>query len=286
MKSIKIKPIDSNQDIINLIKKEITSHDKILIGAGAGLSAAGGLDYSSEGFFKTNYKAFYNKGYKTVTETINDNWQLTESNAKKYWGFWSYHIYNMHHNVGELKIYKHLYDLVKTKDYFVITTNVDEQFYKSSFNPERVFSMQGSYGLFQCMNGCHRKVYDNKLSVIDMREHFDEETLETSVVPKCPKCGGLMNVNLRIDSNFIENESYKNRKRYMDFLSHNDDKILLLELGVGYNTPMIIRHPFDDMVLNNKKISLVRVNKNLELYPYQVEDRVIYCSSDIRELLN
>lgn len=270
------------------ILKEIESADKIVIGAGAGLSASAGLDYEDEELFAKEYNVFLNAGYKTIYQGIGKNWHLTKDNAKKYWGFWANHINYVFHSQKQLDTYSVLYELIKDLNYFIITTNGDGQFLKGKFNPNKVFSMQGSYGRLQCQHGCHQKVYDNQEMISKMLEGFDEKSLEVleDDVPKCQVCGGLLSPNLRIDQYFVEGDNMINKDAYGEFVNVDQEKIVFLELGVGFNTPSIIRYPFEDMTYDNDHSTLIRVNDRLTDVPNEIVDKVIVLKSDIHEVLD
>ena len=254
----------AEQRAIDFIKDKLESVEAIVIGAGAGLSASDGLDYNDEVFFKNNYPLFYKVGFKTISEAINSNWLLNESRAMKYWGFWANHINTVYYQQQELSSYKELYDLLTGKDYFIITTNADGQFFKGKFDQDKIFAMQGSYGKFQCQKRCHEKVYDNKKMIDKMLEGFNSDNLEIRVedVPRCPECDELMIPNLRIDGYFVEEPNMRNKDNYVEFITKYADKsIVFLELGVGFNTPVIIRFPFEQMTQSFEKADLIRVNQ-------------------------
>ena len=245
------------------IHDKITKAEGLVIGVGAGFSASAGLDYLNEEFFKKHYPDFIKKGYRNISEAIADNWYLNETNARKYWGFWANHIQTVFYNRPQLKAYKDLHRLIKNKEHFIITTNADGQFFKGSFDTSKIFAMQGSYGKFQCRNKCHETVYDNAEFIDRMLERFDSQalTVPAETVPRCPKCGDLLIPNLRVDGNFVEKPHMKNQKAYIDFINKKSDKnLVFLELGVGFNTPIIIRSPFEQMTKMIDLATLIRVN--------------------------
>ncbi len=285
--NLKAKSSEKDQrQICNEIKKMIDKADKIVIGAGSGLSASAGINYSDELFFKEYYPLYFEKGYRHIADAISDHWYLTKENARTYWGFWSRHIYNIYYRIEQLETYKNLYEVIKDKNYFVITTNVDDQFYRGNFDPNKVFAMQGSYGKFQCSQNCHNKVYDNKKFIEAMLDSMDDYDyrIKEECIPSCPVCGELLRPNLRIDHMFTEANSLDNRLNYVEFLSSSEERIILVELGVGYNTPVVIRYPFDELSSQNKNISLIRVNMNLA-GPSSFEDGNIYTNQDAHELI-
>ena len=276
------------QETINIIKEKIEDADAIVIGAGAGLSASAGLNYGDSDLFAKYYTPFLKKGYKSIGEGISDNWNLDESNAVTYWGFWANHINNIYYRQPQMETYKLLYDLIKDKSRFIITTNGDGQFFKGNYDEDNIFAMQGSYSLFQCQKNCNDKVYDNEEMIKKMLAGFDSETLEIRKedIPRCEDSGDLLVPNLRIDSNFVETPHMVNRDKYIEFINTNADKnILFLEFGVGYNTPVIIRFPFEQMTETIENAYLIRVNKYYPELPKSLKDKAVSSTMDIHELL-
>ena len=281
------KSMKECNNVIESICEKIKDADRIVIGVGAGLSASAGLDYNDKEFFAKMYKPFLKKGYSTISEGVGKNWYLTRENATKYWGFWANHINNVFYSQQQLDTYKLLYDIIKDRKYFVITTNADGQFFKGGFDPNKVFAMQGSYGKFQCQHGCNDVIYDNEEIVGKMLRGFNEESLEIreNDIPICPECGKLLCPNLRIDQYFVEVNHMHNKKDYAEFISASDEKILFLELGVGFNTPVIIRYPFEEMTMIYDNATLIRVNKMLLQAPEAIKSRAIMADMDIHKLL-
>lgn len=273
---------------MDLIKNKLSEADAIVIGAGAGLTASAGIDYMDVAFFSDKYPMFLKKGYKTIWDGITNNWQISAENASIYWGFWCHHINNVYYEPGQLASYKKLYDVISGKKHFIITTNADGQFFKGNFKKENIFAMQGSYGYFQCRKGCHNKLYDNQEMVAQMIEGFDNETLEirASDIPYCPKCGELLIPNLRIDQFFVEGMHMEHHDSYIDFINkHSNGRLVFLELGVGFNTPSIIRYPFEEMTRLINHATLIRVNKESEQVKSSIADKIIIAQINIDELI-
>ena len=182
-----------------------------------------------------------------------------------------------------MPLYKELYDIVKDKEYFVLTTNVDHQFYKAGFADERIFATQGDYGKIQCQRGCHPKTYDAKELFQKMDAARKDCLIPSELVPKCPVCGGNMAMNLRCDNYFVEDEAWQEAAdRYADFLEqHQSEKVVLIELGVGFNTPIIIRFPFEKMVRENASYSLIRLNKDEAVVPESFGKRAVGIGGDM-----
>ena len=269
---------------INSLKNEIETADAILIGAGAGLSTAAGFTYSGERFEKCfsdfiekyNFRDMYSGGFYPF------------ASLEEHWAYWSRYIFiNRYMNVDN-GVYKRLFELVKDKDYFVLTTNVDHQFQKAGFDKHRLFYTQGDYGLFQCSEPCCQKTYDNEDIIRKMYAEQENMRIPTELIPRCPKCGKPMTMNLRADDKFVQDDGwYKANDRYNDFIRrHKDMHILFLELGVGYNTPAIIKYPFWQMTAKNHKAVYACVNYGEAFCPDEISSRSILINADIRRTLN
>ncbi len=199
------------------------------------------------------------------------------------WGYWSKHALINRFDPPALPLYKELYNIVKDKEYFVLTTNVDHQFYKAGFADERIFATQGDYGKIQCQRGCHPKTYDAKELFQKMDAARKDCLIPSELVPKCPVCGGNMAMNLRCGNYFVEDEAWHEAAdRYADFLEqHQSEKVVLIELGVGFNTPIIIRFPFEKMVRENASYSLIRLNKDEAVVPESFGKRAVGIGGDM-----
>ncbi len=284
------------------IKSILQNADSVLIGAGAGLSTSAGFTYSGERFKKYfvdfekkyGFHDMYSGGfypYKTLEEN---------------WAYWSRYIMINRYMDATIPVYEKLFELVKDKNYFVITTNVDHCFQKAGFDKSRLFYTQGDYGLWQCSEPCHKKTYDNQLFVekmvreqgfviqddggLELPENGFEGikmTVPSELVPRCPVCGKPMSMNLRADDTFVEDEGWnKAAGHYEDFLNENKDgKIVYLELGVGGNTPGIIKYPFWKMTYANPKAVYVCINKGEAEVPGEIEKQSICVNNDIYEVL-
>lgn len=271
-------------DEIDRLKKEIETADAIVIGAGAGLSTAAGFTYSGERFerFFSDFEAKY--GFHDMYSGGFFPFETQE----EMWAYWSRFIYCNRYMDVDNGTYKMLFELMKEKDYFVITTNVDHQFQKAGFDKARLFYTQGDYGLFQCSEPCHDKTYDNEEIVKDMIEFQADMKIPAELIPKCPKCGKPMTMNLRSDDKFVEDEGWhKAAERYHHFLqAHSGQHILFLELGVGYNTPVIIKYPFWKMTAQNPKAVYAFLNYGEAYAPDEIVEQSICIDGDIRDVLN
>lgn len=268
---------------INKMKQLLKEADCILIGAGSGLSTAAGLKYSGENFQK-NYKEFMQKYH--FEDLYSASFYEFKTQEEK-WAFFSKMILLNRYN-KPLTLYKELYDIVKDKNYFVITTNVDGQFEISGFDKEKIFAVQGDYKYLQCENACHNKLYDNSEIVKKWTANMKECKIPSELVMKCPVCGGNMDMNLRKDDKFVQDENwYKQLKAYKDFLKEMKNKnVVLLEIGVGFNTPGIIRFPFEKMTMENSKTRLIRINKNYLKCFLDIADKAITFTEEVKQILD
>ena len=269
---------------LNKIAEYIKNADAIVLGAGAGLSASAGLLYSGKRF-TDNFKEYIDR--YGMQDMYSAGFYPFETQEEK-WAYWSKHIYFNRYEFSVGKVYKDLLDIVLEKEYFVITTNVDHQFYKAGFPKERVFATQGDYGLLQCANGCHKKLYDNETLVYEMVEKQKDCKIPSELVPKCPVCGGDMEVNLRCDEYFVEDEEWDNSlRRYEKFIGENQNKnIVFIELGVGMNTPGIIKYSFWRMTNNIKDAKYICINLNEAYVPDEIKNKSICINSDISVVVN
>lgn len=265
----------------------ISEAEAILIGAGAGASAAAGLTYSGERF-TNNFKEFIEKyGSMYMTDMYAAGFYPFPSQEAK-WGYWSKHSLLNRFLPPALPLYKQLYEMVKEREYFVLTTNVDHQFQKAGFLTERIFATQGDYGNIQCEKGCHPKIYDAEDLFRQMDQARSDCLIPSHMVPKCPVCGGNMTMHLRCDNYFVEDENWHEAAgRYGDFLRGMEGKKgVLLELGVGFNTPTIIRFPFEKMVREHKNLSLIRLNMNEAVVPESFGNRAIGIGSNMAKAVS
>lgn len=261
----------------------IQKADGIVIGAGSGLSTSAGLTYSGERFEKI-FSDFIEK-YK-IKDMYSGGF-YPYSSLEEYWGWWSRHIfYNRYVEIPK-DTYQKLYELVKDKDYFVITTNVDHCFQRAGFDKRRLFYMQGDYGLFQCSKGCHQKTYDNQVSVIEMIEKQKNMCILSELIPRCPHCEAPMVPNLRCDDTFVQDEGwYQAKKRYEDFIhNHKGMNMVYLELGVDWNAPIWIKYPFWKMTEHNKKSTYVCINYEEAIAPKEISNQSICMEADIHQVL-
>ena len=269
---------------IEQIREKLNNADAIVIGAGAGLSTAAGLTYSGERF----YKHFSDFAEKCGITDMYSGGFYPFPDKETFWAWWSRHIYFNRYEKAPKRVYDDLLRLVKDKNYFVLTTNVDHQFQLAGFDKERLFYTQGDYGLFQCSVPCHNKTYDNYDDVIAMLEQQKDMKIPTELIPHCPVCGKPMTVNLRCDDTFVEDEGWhKASERYNAFIDENKGKnIAYLELGVGMNTPVIIKYPFWQLTAQNENAAYICVNLGESYCPDEIADQSICVNADIGKVIN
>ena len=263
-------------------KEAIKNAEYVIIGAGAGLSTAAGIEYGGKKF-KIDYKDFIEKyNFQDLYSATFYPFKIQEEK----WAFWAKLIKLNRYN-EPLKLYKELLELVKEKEYFIITTNADAQFEISGFDKNKIFAVQGDYSFLQCENGCHNKLYNNKEMVEDWLELTENCEIPEDLVPKCPICGSNMEMNLRKDFNFIQDDYwYKQSKEYEKFLNKTKNKnLILLEIGVGFNTPSIIRFPFEQITYNNLKTTLIRINKEYPSGSNEIKSKMISFDEDTNEII-
>ncbi len=299
----RMKITESTQDYsdnVEKLKRALAEADAVVIGAGAGLSTSAGFVYSGERFRKYfpdfsgkyGFRDMYSGGFYPY------------DTPEEFWGYWSRYIWiNRYMNAPE-PVYERLLRLVMDRNYFVLTTNVDHCFQKAGFDKNRLFYTQGDYGLFQCSVPCHQKTYGNEEIIRRMVEAqgwmiapdntmsvpggmTPLMTVPAELLPVCPVCGKPMTMNLRSDDKFVEDEGWHNSaKRYENFLKALEGKVLLLELGVGYNTPGIIKYPFWNMTAENPEAVYACVNYGEAFCPEQIKNRSICISSDISAVIS
>lgn len=273
-----------NQTAAKQLAQAIEGAEAIVIGAGAGLSASAGFDYSGKRFtqwckpWEDAYDVhdFYRAGFYPF------------STREEFWGYWSASIMANRYECGVGEVYSQLKGVLEGKDYFVLTTNVDHQFQLAGFDKERLFYTQGDYGLFQCSEPCCEETFDNEEMVRAMHAATVGTAIPSDMIPRCPHCGQEMALNLRADDTFVEDEGWRvAARRYRDFLNRTaGKKVLFLELGVGFNTPGIIKYPFWGMVGKYPRAVFATVNRGEAYAPSEIEERSIVIDADIAETID
>ena len=290
----------SKEEELDMLKDALENSDSVVIGAGAGLSTSAGLTYSGERFDRY----FFDFARKYGIKDMYSGGFYPFPNDETRWAWWARHIYFNRYVKASKPVYENLLALIEGKDYFVITTNVDHQFQKAGFDKNRLFYTQGDYGLFQSLNKRNQKTYDNEKWVMkameaqgfvkNENEEFDipqdrkiSMRIPSGLIPRCVDDNSDVTMNLRADNSFVEDEGWHAAsERYYDFLkAHKYSKVLYLELGVGANTPVIIKYPFWHMVSNNKNAKYACINFGESFAPMQIEGRSICMDGDIGEVI-
>lgn len=272
-----------NENEINRLKETLARADAVLIGAGAGLSTSAGFTYNGERFerhfadfeAKYGFHDMYTGGFYPY------------STPEEHWAYWSRYIFINRYTDALRPVYDDLFALVRDKDYFVLTTNVDHCFQKAGFDKHRLFYTQGDYGLFQCSEPCCAKTYDNETMVREMMARQKDMRVPSELVPRCPVCGKPMTMNLRADDTFVQDDGwYRAAERYDDFVRrHRGLRTVYLELGVGYNTPDIIKYNFWRATAENRKATYVCVNQGEAYVPREIAAQSVGLNDDIGRVL-
>ncbi len=272
------------QKATDLIKQA----DRILVGIGAGMSAAGGLDYANPKLAERWYPEYYKMGLTTIIDIMANYWPNTVSRQpERFWGFWAKHIFHIRYEPQATKPYLDLFKIIADKEHFIVTTNVDGQLEKAGFKKEEIFAPQGDYAFFQCAKHCCDEVYDNRHIIETMIRNMPNALeIRTADIPKCLHCGAYLMPNLRCDENFAEAPHMGNRADYEDFINlHQNENLIFLELGVGFNTPGIIRIPFEQMTKALPNATLVRINTTDVRMATDVGGKAVCIASDVSAVL-
>jgi len=301
MFSWRIPKSNDTPDGVNKLREALNSADAVIIGAGAGLSTSAGFLYTGERFNryfndfaeKYHFSDMYSGGFYPY------------NSLEEHWAYWSRYIYINRYMSAPKPVYNKLYKLVKHKDYFVLTTNVDHCFQKAGFDKHRLFYTQGDYGLFQCSEPCHNATYENEDTIRKMVKAqgyvidkngtlilpegiVPKMAVPSGLVPHCTKCGKPMSMNLRSDNTFVEDEGWHcASERYAEFLRrHQNMKVLFLEAAVGFNTPTIVKYSFWNMTHNWKNATYVCLNYGEAYAPNEIQKKSICINGDIGEILD
>ena len=265
------------------LKTALDEADAVVIGAGAGLSTSAGFTYDGERF----HKYFADFEAKYGCHDMYSGGFYPYATPEEHWAYWSRYILINRYTDAPKPVYKELFRLVKDKDYFVITTNVDHCFQEAGFDKKRLFYTQGDYGLFQCSEPCCQETWDNEAVIRQMVAEQKDMKIPSALIPRCPHCGKPLTMNLRSDDRFVEDEGWHEAAgRYANFLrTREGQKILFLELGVGYNTPVIIKYPFWQMTAKNPRATYACVNRGEVFCPDEIADRSICINEYIGKVL-
>ena len=273
---------DYSAQIKNL-QAALSEADAVVIGAGAGLSTSAGFTYDGERFEKYFSDFYARYGFSDMYS----GGFYPYATPEEHWAYWSRYIYINRYLDAPKPVYDDLLKLVQDKDYFVITTNVDHCFQKAGFDKKRLFYTQGDYGLFQCSEPCCQETFENEAVIREMVRQQEDMKVPTELLPTCPHCGKPLTMNLRCDDTFVEDEGWhRAAARYENFLrTRAGQKILFLELGVGYNTPVIIKYPFWQMTAKNPNATYACINRGQAVCPQEIETQSICMDADIGQVL-
>ena len=265
------------------LKAALRDCDAVVIGVGSGLSTAAGFTYNGERF----EKYFSDFAAKYGIKDMYSGGFYPFATPEEHWAYWSRYIYINRYMGAPKPVYNDLLKLVQDKDYFVITTNVDHCFQKAGFDKKRLFYTQGDYGLFQCSEPCCQETFDNEAVIREMVKRQEDMKIPTELLPTCPHCGKPLTMNLRSDDTFVEDKGWhRAAERYENFLqTRAGQKILFLELGVGYNTPVIIKYPFWQMTAKNPNATYICINQRQAVCPQEIERQSVCINADIGQVL-
>ena len=278
------KSIMTYSEQIEQVRQALHEADAVMIGAGSGLSTSAGLTYSGPRF-QEHFGDFIQK-YK-IQDMYSGGFYPFDT-LEEHWAWWSRHILINRYEKAPKPVYEELLKLVHDKNYFVLTTNVDHQFQLAGFDKERLFYTQGDYGLWQCSEPCCQKTWDNEETVRRMVAEQRDMRVPTELVPHCPVCGRPMTMNLRCDNTFVQDEGwYAAYSRYENFLrQHGNAKVVYLELGVGGNTPVIIKYPFWKMTYQNANAFYICINLSEACCPEEIQKRAVCINKDVGTVLH
>ena len=258
--------------------------DSVVIGAGSGLSTAAGFTYTGERF----KKYFSDFAAKYGIQDMYSGGFYPFATQEEFWAYWSRYIYINRYMDAPKPVYDDILKLVQDKDYFVITTNVDHCFQKAGFDKKRLFYTQGDYGLFQCSEPCCQETFENEATIREMVTRQEDMKIPSELLPICPHCGKPLTMNLRCDNTFVQDVGWhRAAARYENFLrTREGGKILFLELGVGYNTPVIIKYPFWQMTAKNPNAIYACINQGQAVCPQEIKKQSICIDTDIGSIIN
>ncbi len=267
------------------LARRIDEADAVLVGAGAGLSTACGPEFAYAG--ERFERLFGDFSQRYGFADMYSGGFYPYATPEEQWAFWSRYVWHNRYACPVGEPYRDLLEIVRDKDYFVLTTNVDHQFQRAGFDKRRLFYTQGDYGLFQCSEPCHQGTYDNREAIEAMVERQRDLRIPSELVPTCPVCGKPMSMNLRADDTFVQDEGwYAANRRYQEFVrDHQGQRVVYLEIGVGGNTPGIIKYPFWQMAANNPQGFYAQVNYGEVIAPAAIADRTLLLDADAAQVL-
>lgn len=258
--------------------------DKLVIGIGAGLSEAG----TDTLLFKLRYPHYHEIGFRSIDDLRQHFWFLQKKRPESYWGFWAQHLFNILHADPIARPYQDLLDIAKDKDYFIMTTNIDNQLERAGFSEDKILAIKGDCRYSRCAAHCSEDLYPNKSAIEAMLKNMPASyEVRSEDIPLCPRCGAMLIPNIRIDEQFVETQYLSKRAAYKDFISQaGDHNIVFLELGVDFNTPLAIRNPFEVLTCEMPNASLIRINDTFAKVPSVIKHKAVWIQDDISKVLS
>lgn len=274
-------------EISKEIFDKINEADAIVIGIGSGLTSEGGISFDSKDLVEEWFPEYSNLGFFSIKELLRQYKWFNKKNVTEYWSFWGPFIQKLRYSTPVLKPYSDLYEILKDKNYFIITSTYDGQVIKAGFNPDRVFTPDGDLAYLQCSLPCTYDIYYNEKEVSKLVNHIShEDKARADLIPLCPICGEYLIPNVRTDENFTAEPYLQNIRDYDNFLDSNlNNRVLFMELGEGYENPMIIRYPFENMTVKIENSHLIRFNTTEYEVPNDIEDKTTVVNTNISEVL-
>jgi NAD-dependent SIR2 family protein deacetylase len=282
----RVSPVGELEQTAAHVARWIREADRVVIGAGSGLSAAAGLDFGDEAHFAARFPALVRRGLKAAYEMIG----YSELSEAAFWGFWSAHVMQMRFDDGRSPVYADLLRLVRGKDCFVVTTNVDAMFVRNGFDPDKVWSIQGDYAFLQCLRPCTREVWASAPLVRRALAAIDpvtQEVADPACVPRCIHCGGSVFMNVRGGDWFLDEPYRPQMERWRAWFGGipPGERLLLLDIGSGFNTPSVVRWPMESIARRDPEARLVRINLHHPELPRELGSKGVSVAAGARETI-
>ena len=262
-------------EAVERARQWLAESDRVLIGAGAGMSAAAGIDYGDTETFARLFPAFVRMGFRAQYQLIGYQ-RLTPA---QHWGYWSTHVKHVRFGEDERPAYQALRHLVRDKDTFVLTSNVDMLFPRNGFDEARLFTPQGDYARMQCQRPCSRETWPTRPFIERALAALDPETQQVTdpdSLPRCPHCGGAVFMNVRLDAAFLEEPYVEQAQRFRQWMREGAaERLLVIEVGAGFNTPSVVRWRMEHLVHHHPAARLVRINLTDPELPEELGERAV-----------
>jgi NAD-dependent SIR2 family protein deacetylase len=270
---------------IKQVMKLMEAANCVLIGAGAGLSVDAGNDYMDKDSFARKYPELVKLGFQFKAQLM--GYEVLPPDLE--WSYLARHINEARFQAPPQQVYRRFFDLVKDKDYFVVTSNVDMLFVKNGFDDNKIFTPQGDYALLQCLGPCWTKTWETKQIIDEISSKIDPITkkIDPSIIPKCPNCGGPVFMNVRGGSWFIEEPYREQSKRFNKWIQKvNNCQLLVIEIGAGFNTPGVVRWPIEQIVFKFENSNLIRVNLQYPQVPKEITEKSLVFKTRAIDFIN